>query len=164
MPLILLRHPRPDAPAGLCYGSSDLAPAPDIEAEARRLARRLHGVDGIVSSPLRRCAALAEALAVRLTVPLRLDPRWREIDFGAWEGRPWDAIPRPELDAWAADLMHARPHGGESVAMLAARVAAAAADCPPDRRTAVVTHAGPIRALLAAWERPVGYGELIMQP
>ena len=91
------------------------------------------------------------------------------MDFGAWEGRPWNAIPRAELDAWAADLLHARPHGGESVAMLARphpprarRAAAAAGD------TLAVTHAGPIRAALfatggdaAAWQRAIGFGETI---
>ncbi len=29
------------------------------------------------------------------------------------------------------------------------------------QRTLVVTHAGPIRAALAAWERPIAYGEAI---
>jgi alpha-ribazole phosphatase len=138
-----------------------MAAAPGFESEASRLAADLAPADRIVSSPLRRCAALAQALAEHIDAPLTLDPRWREIDFGAWEGRPWDIIPRPELDAWAADLMHARPHGGESVAMLAARVAAAIADCPAGERIIVVTHAGPIRAALAAWDRPVAYGEAV---
>jgi alpha-ribazole phosphatase len=161
VPLILVRHTRPAAAPGVCYGRTDLAAAPGFEPEADRLAARLAPADRIVSSPLRRCTALAEALAARLAAPLTLDPRWREIDFGAWEGRPWDAIPRPELDAWAADLLNARPHGGESVAMLAARTAAAIAACPPGERTVVVTHAGPIRAVLAAWDRPIAYGEAI---
>ena len=51
------------------------------------------------------------------------------MDFGRWEGLPWSAVPRAELDAWAADLMHARPHGGESVAMLLARTRRALARC-----------------------------------
>ena len=84
------------------------------------------------------------------------------MDFGAWEGRPWDAIARAELDAWAADFMDARPHGGESVAMLAARTAAAiAAGRAAGGRTVVVTHAGPIRAALGDWDRAIGYGEAI---
>ncbi|HET9067031.1 MAG TPA: histidine phosphatase family protein [Amaricoccus sp.] len=165
MPLILVRHTRPEGGDGICYGRTDLAAAPGFEPEARRLAARiardLGPADRIVSSPLRRCTALAEALARHLALPLALDPRWAELDFGAWEGRPWDEIPRAELDAWAGDLLHARPHGGESVAMLAARVAAAIAACPAGERTLVVTHAGPIRAALAAWDRPIGYGEAV---
>ena len=161
MPLILVRHTRPAAPPGTCYGSTDIAAAPGFEPEASRLAAQLAPADRIVSSPLRRATALAEALATRLAAPLTLDPRWREMDFGAWEGLPWDAIPAPELDAWAADLMHARPHGGESVAMLAARIAEAIAARLPDERIVVVTHAGPIRAALAAWDRAIAYGEAI---
>ena len=161
MPLILVRHTRPDAGEGICYGSTDIAAAPGFEPAAQALATRLAPADRVVSSPLRRCAALARLLAGRLGAPLAFDPRWREMDFGAWEGRPWDAIPRPDLDAWAADLMHARPHGGESVAMLAARTAEAMAACPAHERIVVVTHAGPIRAALAAWDRAIGYGETI---
>ena len=162
MPLILVRHTRPDAGAGICYGSSDIAAAPRLRARGRTPSPPASPrPTAIVSSPLRRCAALARLLADRLGAPLAFDPRWREMDFGAWEGRPWDAIPRPELDAWAADLLHARPHGGESVAMLAARTAEAMAACPAHERIVVVTHAGPIRAALAAWDRPVAYGEAI---
>jgi alpha-ribazole phosphatase len=161
VPLTLVRHTRPNAPPGVCYGRTDLPAATGVEPEAARLAALLAPADRVVSSPLRRCAALAEALAAHLRAPLTLDPRWRELDFGAWEGRPWDAIPRPELDAWAADLLHARPHGGESVAMLAARTAAAIAACPAHERTVVVTHAGPIRAALAAWDRPIAFGEAV---
>ncbi|HET9067582.1 MAG TPA: histidine phosphatase family protein [Amaricoccus sp.] len=162
---MLVRHTRPCGGAGICYGTTDLAAAPGFEPEALhiagRIALRIGPADRIVSSPLRRCTALAEALAEHLAAPLTLDPRWAEMDFGAWEGRPWDEIPRAELDTWAADLLHARPHGGESVAMLAARVAEAIAACPASERTVVVTHAGPIRAALASWDRPVGYGEAI---
>jgi alpha-ribazole phosphatase len=169
VPLTLVRHTRPNAPPSVCYGRTDLPAATGFEPEAARLAALLAPADRVVSSPLRRCAALAEALAAHLRAPLTLDPRWRELDFGAWEGRPWDAIPRPELHAWAADLLHARPHGGESVAMLLARTRRALARCrAAPGRTLVVTHAGPIRAALfatgagaAAWQRAIGFGEAV---
>ncbi|OXH82433.1 alpha-ribazole phosphatase, partial [Burkholderia multivorans] len=51
------------------------------------------------------------------------------------------------LDAWAADLMHARAHGGESVAQFAARVAQRAdAIARLGLPQWIVTHAGVIRA------------------
>ena len=71
------------------------------------------------------------------------------MDFGAWEGRPWASLPRAELDAWAADTLHYRPGGGETVAEMLARLRrawpglASSAD-----NTLIVTHAGPIRCLL----------------
>ena len=99
------------------------------------------------------------------------DERLREFDFGAWEGVPWDNIPRSELDAWATDFFHARPHGGESVRMLHERVGAAIADY---RRSGashvVVTHAGVIKAALAraghpdGWKAVVGFGASIRLP
>lgn len=169
MALILLRHGRPAGADARCYGRTDLAPGPDLLREARSIAARLAAVDRIVSSPLRRCRRLAALLGARFRVPVRLDPLWREIDFGAWEGLRWDAVPRAELDAWAADFLHARPHGGESVAMLLARVRVALSRAGRTRgRVLAVTHAGPIRAALfatgarpAAWQRAIGFGEFV---
>jgi alpha-ribazole phosphatase len=167
--LILLRHTRPAAAEGRCYGRTDLAPGPDLALAARALAPRLGAIDRIVASPLLRCRRLADLLAARLRVPLRLDPDWREIDFGAWEGRPWDALPRSELDAWATDLLHARPHRGESVAMLLARTRRALGRAGAGGgSTLAVTHAGPIRAALfasgggpGAWQRTIAFGEIV---
>lgn len=164
--MILLRHTRPAGAEGLCYGRTDLPPGPDLPAEAARLAAALPPVARIVTSPLTRCARLAATLAAARGLPLAVEPRLVEIDFGAWEGRAWAAIPRAEIDAWAADLLYARPHGGETVAELAARAAeglAAAAAAGPGP-VLVVAHAGVIRAALApqlgpaAWQHPVGFG------
>lgn len=163
MALILLRHTRPVGSDGICYGVTDLAPGPDLPGEVRRLAAQLPAVDRIVSSPLARCARLAEALTAARAVPLATDPRLRELDFGAWEGRRWNAIPRAEIDLWAADLLHARPHGGETVAEMAARVAAALDDHAAPG-VLIVTHMGVIRAALhragrtGAWEATVAFG------
>ncbi|HRD88822.1 MAG TPA: histidine phosphatase family protein, partial [Accumulibacter sp.] len=78
------------------------------------------------------------------------DERLLEIDFGEWEGRRWERIERGLLDAWASDVLHFVPPGGESVAMLRAR----AVDCVGALRgsdCALVTHAGVIRVLLGHW-------------
>lgn len=79
-----------------------------------------------------------------------------EINFGEWEGRGWDQIERALLDAWAADVLQFSPPGGESAAMLQARVV----NCITELRAtsvALVTHAGAIRAALGHWLRlPVG--------
>ena len=93
------------------------------------------------------------------------------MDFGRWEGVPWHAIPRAELDAWTADFLHARPHGGESVHMLYERTRSAIADY---RRTGlshlVVTHAGVIKAVRAedghpdAWRSSVAFGGRVRLP
>jgi alpha-ribazole phosphatase len=166
VPLILLRHLAPSGGEGLCYGRCDLDPGPALAERARVVAQGLPPFDAVASSPLRRCRALAEAIAGPCGLAVEVDERLAEIDFGAWEGRPWAAVPRHELDAWAADLLGARPHGGESVAMLTARVAAALADWRGRGGTVlVVAHAGVARAARAlagepdAWTSHLGYGE-----
>lgn len=146
--MILLRHTRPAVAEGICYGRTDLALAAGFEAEAARLAGSLPPVAAVVTSPLGRCLRLAEAIAAARRLPLTVEPRITEIDFGRWEGRAWAEIPRAEIDAWAADLMHARPHGGETVAELAARVQAALDDWRSGPRPLLaVTHAGVIKAV-----------------
>jgi alpha-ribazole phosphatase len=152
---LILRHPRPAISPGLCYGRADLALAPGWEAEAEALLRALPPVVALRSSPLTRCRQLAERISDARALPLAVDPRLTEIDFGSWETRPWDDIPRAELDAWAADFHHARPHGGESVAMLADRVAQALSETPPG--TLWVTHAGVARAVAALTGHPEGW-------
>ena len=171
MPLTLLRHTRPAVGPEICYGARDVALAETFEAEAAALLPGLPPVDRIVTSPLARCARLAEWLGDRLDVPVTQDPDWREIDFGRWEGLAWDAVPRDELGLWCEDFMAARPHGGESVAMLLARVRTAAARFCPEDRALAVTHGGPIRAALfaagsdpEAWTRTVPFGTLVPLP
>ncbi|MCG8442976.1 MAG: alpha-ribazole phosphatase family protein [Caulobacterales bacterium] len=150
MALILLRHTRPAAPPGLCYGRADLDLADSFEAEARAVLKAAPPADAVISSPLRRCLTLARRIAAARGQEVRVDERVREMDFGTWEGRLWADIPREELDAWAADFLNARPHGGESVAMLRERTRAALAEHGAGGGARlIVTHAGVIKAALA---------------
>jgi alpha-ribazole phosphatase len=165
--LRLVRHTRPRVP-GVCYGFSDVELADSFEAEAEGLLTHIVCPVQIVTSPLARCLRLAHFLAARAGAAVTVDPDWREMDFGAWEGRPWDALPRAELDAWASDFMHARPHGGESVAMLLERTRRAIGRCRATGQPwLAVTHAGVIRAALAdagdtgAWQREIPFSEVI---
>lgn len=148
MGLILLRHTAPDVAPGTCYGRLDLPPGPGFEAEAAEVIARLPRVTRILSSPLTRCRALAGRIGAARGLAVEIDPRLVEIDFGRWEGLAWDDVPRDELDAWAADFHHARPHGGESVAMFTRRVAAFLAAERAARDCLAVTHAGLMRAAL----------------
>ncbi|WP_159999712.1 histidine phosphatase family protein [Roseomonas sp. 18066] len=142
----LIRHfPTAIAP-GLCYGRLDLAPG-DGDVAALRDGIAQAGLDTapIVSSPARRCRALAEALADGRSITF--DDRLLELDFGDWEGLPWDDIPRAALDAWAADVANFAPPGGESGAALLARVTAFHAALDGD--SVVIGHAGPLKLLAA---------------
>ncbi len=142
--VIFLRHPRPEVVAGICYGRMDLAAGPEAGAEIAAALAATPPVGRVVASPARRCRGLAEALAARAGVALELDERLWEMDFGAWEGMSWDAIRRADSDPWAADPWTIAPPGGETFAAVHARVAAVLAGAGPG--TALVCHAGPIRA------------------
>ena len=145
----LVRHPKPAVADGVCYGQTDLALAAAVTVAADRLRPLLPIHYQLHSSPLRRCRELAATLSNNY----RIDPRLKEIDFGDWEGRRWDDIPRADLDAWAAAPFDHAPPGGESATAMAARVVAFAADLPPapDREWVLVSHQGPLRVLLAHW-------------
>ena len=107
----------------------------------------------IVSSPLQRCAAFAQALADEFGLPLETDPRWRELSFGDWEGRSIAAIqadsPRALQAFWDNPERHPPP-GGETLSALQRRCVAAwdALHSPAGSRTLLVCHGGVIRVLL----------------
>ncbi|KRB89024.1 histidine phosphatase family protein [Noviherbaspirillum sp. Root189] len=151
MRLYLIRHGKPEVDMGTCYGSSDLA---ICERENRRVAEAIlpslpRGVP-VLTSPLRRCRGLAEAIAETIHAPeIVQDSRLAEIHFGDWEMRTWDAIPRSEIDAWAADVVHYRPGKGESVLDVATRVRRFYDDMRSSgiADVIVVCHAGTIRLL-----------------
>ena len=150
MKLHLVRHPQPEAPQGLCYGASDIA-VPDAELARVHAALHAAGLPGklpVIASPLQRCALLARRIK---PADLRFDARLAEMDFGSWELRAWDAIPRQEVDAWAADLLHYRPGGGECVLDVARRVATFMNDLlqAGHAEALLIGHAGTIRLLSA---------------
>ncbi len=169
MSLTLVRHTRPDVPEGMCYGRTDVALLDTFRDEADAVLKSLPEVCQVVSSPLSRCRKLARRIASAAGLPLHIDGRLTEMDFGAWEGQLWCALPASELDAWANDFMHARPHGGESVAMLKKRVDEAIDDWAAHRQPiAFVTHAGVIKAACASdgsaprdFSASVGFGGII---
>ena len=143
-----MRHPAPDIAPGICYGRLDvgLSAAGQVTLDAMRTILVAAGIGKVVSSPARRCLVLARAVTPEPVV----DPRLQELDFGAWEGLPWDAVPRHALDVWAADPLGFAPPGGESGAALIARVRRAVAslveagdDC------IVIAHGGPLRLIPA---------------
>ncbi|AKJ67163.1 hypothetical protein PATSB16_07840 [Pandoraea thiooxydans] len=160
MELILLRHPPPDVPAGVCYGQSDIGPdASRFEAIVADMSTRLDqafartgpaapALSRIVSSPLKRCALAAERLAARHGLPLAYDERLAEMHFGAWEMQPWSTIARKDIDAWAAAPERYVAPGGESACDVARRVQAWRAQADGDVLVAV-THLGPIRLMAA---------------
>ena len=79
------------------------------------------------------------------------DSRLAEMDFGTWELLAWEDIERGDIDAWAADLAHYRPGGGENVLAMAARIDSFLAELLREQHASaiIVCHAGTIRLLTA---------------
>lgn len=150
MKLWLVRHAVPQVADGLCYGASDVPANPEATLQAAgALAPLLPPVLAMRCSPRQRCRQLAQALkAARPDLAPLEDPRLAEMDFGRWEGRPWSAIDRLEFDAWTGDFATYRCGGGDSVADLMARVAAALDETRRGGQdTLWVTHGGVVRAV-----------------
>lgn len=150
MKLWLLRHAPVLLPSGLCYGASDVpADAQRTRDAARAFAQQPAPGTPVWVSGLLRAQQLAGALqAERPDLgAARIDVRLNEMDFGDWELKPWEHIPRDAFDAWMADFAHHRFGGAESSQQLLYRVAAAMADLRPagSREVVWVTHAGVIR-------------------
>ncbi|MEM9782689.1 MAG: histidine phosphatase family protein [Pseudomonadota bacterium] len=146
VPAVWLRHPRVAVAPGLCYGRLDVALGPTADVEIAEALAATPRVSAVWRSPAGRCAALAEALAERDGVAVVVDPRLHELDFGTWEGRPWDEIDRAESDPWAADPRCLAPPGGERFDDLIARVAGLLEETDLPCDAGVVAHAGVIRA------------------
>lgn len=159
----LVRHAQPLIAPGVCYGALDVAADADATQQAARaLAQRLPSGARVQVSPLRRCQQLAQALQdVRPDVHFDTEARLAEMNFGAWEGQRWDALPPEAFDAWTKDFWRHRVGGGDCVADFMGRVAevwdAATIASLVDVPQVWLTHAGVIRAarLIASGRREV---------
>jgi broad specificity phosphatase PhoE len=152
--LIVVRHGRTEANAsGRLLGRQD----PDLDELGRRQAEALRavvaGAARAVCSPLRRTRQTAEALGLPVTV----DERWIELDYGVLDGTPLRDVPTELWSQWSRDLTFA-PEGGESLAAVGERVRAACEDLAgeaAEQDVVVVTHVSPLKAAVA-WALGVG--------
>lgn len=139
--LYLMRHGTPLG-AGRLIGRTDADVTDEGIAACVAQARALETAT-LICSDLMRARRCAEAIGVP-----QVDPRWRELDFGAWDGkRPADVEPAALSRFWD-DPDTAPPPGGERWSGLVTRVGAAI-DALPREPTLVVTHAGAMRAALS---------------
>lgn len=145
MSVYLIRHPQPAIAADICYGQSDIPLAGPVAPLLDGLRAQLPSHYRLSSSPLQRCAQLAQALQPGAI----FDPRLKELDFGRWEQQPWLSLGAKTLDAWIASGLSGEIHGGESAAAFQQRIFAWCAEQHEhDEPLVVVTHAGVIRTIL----------------
>ncbi len=114
-------------------------------------------VAGIVSSPLERCRATADAIAAFVDRPVRVEPALIEQSFGEWDGldrRQIEALGEQSASRWRAwrrDPSGAPP-GGETLTSVQERVLELIDRWAEGEagNVVVVSHVSPIKSILCA--------------
>jgi broad specificity phosphatase PhoE len=150
--IYLVRHGETAANrARLALGRAD-PPLTDVgRAQADALAARFSdsGATRVLSSPLARARATADAIAGVLGVSVEDEPRLVELDYGEWDERSFSEFPPEDLVRWRTDASFAPP-GGESLLAVGARVASLCEELVAGEPVVVVSHVSPIKAA-ALW-------------
>jgi alpha-ribazole phosphatase/probable phosphoglycerate mutase len=108
----------------------------------------------VVTSPLCRCADFAREVAARHALPMEVEPRFREMGFGQWEGMTAPEILALHPDFLARfwrDPLHNTPPGGEPLTAFRDRVVPAWDETVArhaGKHLLVVGHAGMMRMVL----------------
>ncbi|MCC6433806.1 MAG: histidine phosphatase family protein [Acidimicrobiales bacterium] len=154
--LIFVRHGRTAAnAAGLLQGRVDNALDDHGRRQAEAIAIGLGALQQplVVSSPLLRARQTAEALGL----PVQLDERFIELDYGGLDEVPVRDVGADVWARWRSDP-HYVPAGGESLFALQQRVEDACrayAEEAAGRDVVVFSHVSPIKAAVA-WALGVG--------
>lgn len=135
---------------------------PDAEAGllALREALAQEQFDAIYTSDLHRCQQTLEWIeAARAGIPLALEPRLRELNFGDYEGKVYDELKDlPHYRAWVDSVGELSTPNGESAAQLRERLdawlheVATNAQSGGHKKVLAVTHGGVIRELRRRFE------------
>ncbi len=151
--IVMVRHGETEGQSSIRFhGSTDVGLDPTGREQMRKVAGRLgaeqFGV--IVASPLRR--AWQSAWIAARGQPIRLDPDFREVHFGRWEGLTKEEIERADpilYQDWQNGAESFEYPSGESRASFRERVGRGLARLMADgvRSALVVTHRGVIRSI-----------------
>lgn len=149
--MIFLRHPTPDIDRAICYGRTDMDIAEEGHDQIKAALKSTPQIKHIFASPARRCRKLTKALANRDDVKPVFDERLWEMHMGDWEGIPWKHINRKLSDHWLTDPINIPTPNGECFSDLQMRVEEMLGEISANKSidisaTAIVCHAGPIRA------------------
>ncbi|MDI5961582.1 bifunctional RNase H/acid phosphatase [Streptantibioticus silvisoli] len=158
---VLLRHGETALTPERRFSGSGGAEDPELSDKGRWQARRAAEalaargtIEAVVCSPLARCRATAAIVADRLGLPVEVEPELREADFGAWEGLSFAEVRErhpADLAAWLASPDVRPTGGGESLTMVASRIAAAQEELTArqaGRTVLLVTHLTPVKTLV----------------
>ncbi len=164
--IFLVRHGDVDVASGTCYGQLDCAVTSSFSKDLQKLIdyvqthclfperQKQHheqklDLPIIITSPLKRCAQLAEGLQTYfdnnysgtkdltskgsaskeslpknapLKSPVQINHAFKEINFGQWEGLSWQSIGQKNIEEWNNDLLDFTFPSGESARAFDQRV------------------------------------------
>lgn len=154
--IILVRHGETTGESSIRYhGATDVPLSETGRAQMREVAKSLvqESCDLVVASSLRR--SWEAAWIVSGGAPVRLEPRFREIDFGRWEGLTKEEIQAadPQLyEAWQASAATYDFPGGETRAGFRERTLEGLENLKSCGATCalVVAHKGTVRTIAEA--------------
>lgn len=139
-------------------GRRDIGLSADGRAQAAALRDHLqaskHELVEILASPLPRAVETAEILAAPMGHGVVRDPRLIDFDAGRWEGRTHQEIgASPDYQRFLVNPVDESIPGGEKISAVRDRVVAAVSQALADNELGasilLVSHAGPLRVLLA---------------
>lgn len=158
---------------GYC-GWTDIPLNAKGRSQAKALGRFFESVplDRVLSSDFQRARHTAEAIAAHAgCAPVTIDARFRELNYGEWEGRTGEQLEAEDPDrfrAWKADPERVATPGGETLQQVLDRSAAALEEYvqrSPGGTLALVAHKTTVRLLLcwALGLSPGGYLRILQQ-
>ena len=148
MTIYLIRHGKTEANERRLYcGSTDLPLSAAGREELKGLHYEISNVRFLTSGMVRANETMELLFP---GVPYEQEPRFREVDFGAFEMCSYEQLKDvPEYQDWlSGDNESNVPPGGESGREMTQRVLAAMKDIRED--TCIVTHGGVIAAILSS--------------
>jgi broad specificity phosphatase PhoE len=156
--LVLVRHGETDGDSSVRFhGCSDVELDARGREQMRGAAKKIRRIPVlVVASPLRRAWRSAEILT--RGAPVRLEPDFREIDFGRWEGLTLEEIRQRDpilFEDWQKRAPGFEYPGGEPRAAFRERVQRGLDRllAEPEWEALVVSHKGVIRTIVEALTR-----------
>ena len=156
--VLLLRHGETDASSrGRCYGKLDVPLSDEGRRQVEHAATLLQVLlpEAIVSSPRSRAQDSAKIVAKLCKVSVETDERFAELDFGDFEGLPYEDVERDHPDfyaRWMASPTEVTFPNGESYTEMAERVVAAyqyLVQNASSSKVVLVAHGGGNRIILS---------------
>ena len=146
--LILVRHGRTAINVGNKLQGRIDHPLDEVgRQQAIEIASVLKNIDRVISSPLIRAKQTADAFGL----PIEIDQRFIELDYGDFDGMLQKDVPAPTWSEWRRNN-NFRPPNGETLVELDLRVREALSELIYEARlknVVVVSHVSPIKAAIA---------------